>query len=83
MYVTYCNGIEIEDFETTTVSAVSEIQETVTVQDTLDFEDDKKFDPQNIPTLIGRVTPIRIQNTLHELTTMKGLDGIHDSFHTQ
>ena len=77
MYFTNCNCIQEEDFETTTISAVNEIQEDVTVQNNLVFDEDQQFYPQNIPTLIGRVTPMRIQNTLHELTTMKGLDGIH------
>lgn len=29
----------------------------------------------NFPSLFGRVTPTRIEETIHELTTLKGSDG--------
>ena len=38
-------------------------------EETLEIYDD------NFPSLFGRVTPTRIQETIHELTTLKGADG--------
>ena len=38
-------------------------------EETLELYDD------NFPSLFGRVTPTRIQETIHELTTLKGADG--------
>ena len=38
-------------------------------EETLEIYDD------NFPSLFGRVTPTRIQETIHELTTLKGSDG--------
>ena len=34
-----------------------------------------KIYEDHFPSLFGRVTPTRIEDTLHELTTLKGLDG--------
>ena len=38
-------------------------------EETLEIYDD------NFPSLFGRVTPTRIEETIHELTTLKGSDG--------
>ena len=43
--------------------------EAAAPEETLEIYDD------NFPSLFGRVTPTRIQETIHELTTLKGADG--------
>ena len=54
----------------------AEEEETTTEEDLEVFpEETLKIYDDSFPTLFGRVTPTRIQETIHELTTLKGADG--------
>ena len=58
---------------TTDPEGLEELEELADVaEDTLEMYD---YYDDNFPSLFGRVTPTRIQETLHELTTLKGVDG--------
>ena len=66
------------------INTMAEEEETTTEEvEQLFISDDLEVSPEetlkiyddNFPSLFGRVTPTRIQETIHELTTLKGADG--------